>query len=396
MFTFYEFFAGGGMARLGLGSGWRCLLANDLSPKKAAVYLANFPEQRNSFKLCDVAALTPSDLPGSADLAWASFPCQDLSLAGNGAGLGGARSGVFWPFIALIERLNDEGRGPSVVVLENVEGAVTSREGTDFTAIVRALSEGGYLVGAITADAAYFLPQSRSRLFFIAVRRDGMIPSELHYRPTATSEIAKSIWLSDSLISAYEALPRDLRKDWIWWRLPTPLSRSTSLSDILERDEDVSWHKPEATKRMLAMMSETNIEKVRKASLTGGRIVGTVYKRTREGVQRAEVRFDGISGCLRTPRGGSSRQTILLVDGNRIRSRLLSAREAARLMGLPETYLLPEGYNDAYHVAGDGLVVPVVSWLERCLLRPLVAAGRAPSFFPVEVGMDHPEGAVHA
>jgi DNA (cytosine-5)-methyltransferase 1 len=136
MFTFYEFFAGGGMARLGLGSDWRCLFANDISPKKASVYQANFPERPSAFRLCDVASLAADDLPGKPDLAWASFPCQDLSLAGNGAGLGGARSGVFWPFIELIGQLDHVNRAPSVVVLENVEGAVTSREGADFTAIM--------------------------------------------------------------------------------------------------------------------------------------------------------------------------------------------------------------------------------------------------------------------
>jgi DNA (cytosine-5)-methyltransferase 1 len=61
----------------------------------------------------------------------------------------------------------------------------------------------------------------------------------------------------------------------------------------------------------------------------------------------------------------------MLIEGDRIRSRLLSTREAARLMGLPESYQLPAHYNEAYHLLGDGLVVPVVSWLEQHLLTPL-------------------------
>jgi len=110
--------------------------------------------------------------------------------------------------------------------------------------------------------------------------------------------------------------------------------------------------------------------------------VGAVYKRTRadengERRQRAEVRFDDIAGCLRTPVGGSSRQTILAVDGENVKSRLLSPREAARLMGLPDSYLLPRNYNDAYHLAGDGLAVPVVRFLAANLLEPLLAATAA-------------------
>jgi len=89
-------------------------------------------------------------------------------------------------------------------------------------------------------------------------------------------------------------------------------------------------------------------------------------------VQRAEIRFDDVAGCLRTPAGGSSRQVIMVVEGKRIRSRLLSPREAARLMGLPDSYLLPKNYNAAYHLAGDGVAVPVVRHLAQHLLEPLL------------------------
>jgi DNA (cytosine-5)-methyltransferase 1 len=129
-------------------------------------------------------------------------------------------------------------------------------------------------------------------------------------------------------------------------------------------------------------MSPANLQKVRKAQAYGKRIAGTVYKRIRRDangakVQRAEVRFDQVGGCLRTPVGGSSRQLLLLVQGQALRSRLLSSREAARLMGLPETYRLPDKYNEAYHVAGDGLAVPVVEWLEKQLLRRLAQGVRS-------------------
>ena len=87
--AFYEFFAGGGMARAGLGAGWQALFANDIDPAKAASYQANWGA--DDFKLGNIADLTTADLPGQADLAWASFPCQDLSLAGSRRGLAGGR-----------------------------------------------------------------------------------------------------------------------------------------------------------------------------------------------------------------------------------------------------------------------------------------------------------------
>src|SRR4051794_19155068 len=106
--NFYEFFAGGGMARLGLGPQWRCVFANDNDSKKAESYRAYFGVEEH-FVLDDIANLSVTNLPdGQADLAWASFPCQDLSLAGAGAGLEGHRSSTFWPFWRLMQGLRRE------------------------------------------------------------------------------------------------------------------------------------------------------------------------------------------------------------------------------------------------------------------------------------------------
>jgi DNA (cytosine-5)-methyltransferase 1 len=108
-FAWYEFFAGGGMARLGLGDRWNCIFANEWSGKKATAYRAYFGASPE-LKVQDVAKLSITDLPGKADLVWASFPCQDLSLAGAGAGLNGHRSGTFWLFWQLMDGLTPEGR----------------------------------------------------------------------------------------------------------------------------------------------------------------------------------------------------------------------------------------------------------------------------------------------
>ena len=134
MYDFYEFFAGGGMARLGLGPQWRCVFANDIDERKASAYKEYFDSADEWFS-GDVAKVKTSDLPGIADLAWASFPCQDLSLAGSGGGLNANRSGTFWPFWRLMQDLVRENRAPRFIVLENVYGALTSHGGADFMAI---------------------------------------------------------------------------------------------------------------------------------------------------------------------------------------------------------------------------------------------------------------------
>jgi DNA (cytosine-5)-methyltransferase 1 len=121
---------------------------------------------------------------------------------------------------------------------------------------------------------------------------------------------------------------------------------------------------------------------VEEAKAAGRRMVGALYRRTRYGadgakIQRAEARFDDLAGCLRTPAGGSSRQILLLVEDGRLRSRLISARETARLMGLPEDYALPQNYADAYHLTGDGVVVGAVCHLAAHLFEPALAHMRA-------------------
>lgn len=373
MLTFYEFFAGGGMARAGLGSGWTCTFANDFDRKKSLTYQLNWGAG-GEMNVGDIRQISPDRLPGTADLAWASFPCQDLSLAGGGAGLKGERSGTFYPFWNLMRSLIDQGRGPKIIALENVNGTLTSHGGRDFAAIANTFSRAGYRYGALVIDAKLFVPQSRPRLFFVGVRSDVDIDENL------ISPGALGPFHTKGLRNAVARIPENASSNWLWWNLPSPPVRNVCFSDVVEETPtSVEWHSAEQTTRLIAQMSPVNAAKLEAAKRAGRRIVGTVYKRTRPDQLggksvRAEVRFDEIAGCLRTPAGGSSRQTIIVVDGGQVRSRLISARETARLMGLPDDYKLPRAYNEAYHLTGDGVAVPVVRFLAQHLFEPVLQA----------------------
>lgn len=362
--SFYEFFAGGGMARLGLGADWACLFANDFDPVKAAAYRDNFADAEAHFHEGDVWKIDPSQLPGQADLAWASSPCQDFSLAGQRAGLEGGRSSAFFGFWRLMEALNAEGRAPRTIVIENVVGLLTSHGGKDFEALCQALADQGYRFGALEIDAAFFTPQSRPRVFVVASRA---APSHL---------TGQGPFHTRAVVQAQARLPEDLKAHWVWWRLPTPPARNSHLDALLEPDEAVSWRDPADTGRLLELMTPAHRERLL-AAAAEGRAVGTVFRRTRNGEQRAEVRLDGLAGCLRTPRGGSSRQSVVIAEGQDVRSRLLSPREGARLMGLPDSYRLPDRDTRALHVVGDGVVAPVVRWLADQLLEPLLKSPAA-------------------
>ena len=369
--SFYEFFAGGGMARAGLGKCWTCLFANDFDTKKGLTYQLNYPTG-DVLRVDDVRKIKAADLPGHADLIWGSFPCQDLSLAGGGAGLKGERSGTFYPFWEIVKGLVAEGRGPKLIALENVLGTLTSHSGRDFEAICKTFADAGYRYGALVINAALFVPQSRPRRFIIGVRADVDIdPALLSPEPIAPFHTA-------ALQRAFARVSKTAQKKMVWWNIPAPARRNTTFADFIEENPtSVSWHTDAERDLLIGKMSPVNKAKLEAAKRAGRRMVGCVYKRTRldergAKVQRAEVRFDDVAGCLRTPAGGSSRQVIVVVDGKKVRSRLISARETARLMGLEESYKLPKNYNEAYHLTGDGVAVHVVRHLAEQLFEPLL------------------------
>lgn len=362
---FLEFFAGGGMARQGLSGLFDCAFANDFDPMKCSTYRSNFPD--DAINEGDIWDLDASALP-AASLAWASFPCQDLSLAGERRGLNAPRSGAFWGFWNVIEKLGD--RAPRTLTIENVAGLLSSHNGRDFSALITQLADAGYRVGAMLIDAAMFSPQSRQRLFIVA-HKGKLTPSLVADQPDA-------IYHPAALCSAVDALPDQTRLAWVWWRLPYPPKRNADLAALLDRNPpDSAWRSDADATKLLAQMAPLHRQRVEAALAEGKWRAGAVFRRIREEkdgrVQRAEIRYDGMAGCLRTPAGGSSKQLLLITESGRARLRPLLAKEAARLMGCDETYRLPDGETAALKVLGDGVSVPVVRWLGQHLLAPLAS-----------------------
>jgi DNA (cytosine-5)-methyltransferase 1 len=362
MFQALDFFAGSGLVRLGLEPEFNTVWANDNCPKKQAVYQANYP--KDSFCPFDIKDVRGSDLP-AADLAWASFPCQDLSLAGNLRGIkSGTRSGLFWEWVRVLDELEEHGRRPPVLVAENVVGFVVAHQGKHFRLAYEALRKRGYWLGAVVIDAELFLPQSRPRAFIIAVKEGtplfGLTQAAPLDRFHPPGLVRTALLVADD--------------KWVWWSLPSPSGRTALFSDLCERE--ATCDPPSKTRELRAMLSPWNKAKLDKAIRSNTFLAGTGYRRMRpneqgQTVQRLELRFDGIAGCLRTPKGGSSRQTVVVVDRGQVRSRLMTVRECARLMGAPDTFLLPGSYNDGYRAMGDGVAAPVTRWLTRHLLAPL-------------------------
>lgn len=232
------------------------------------------------------------DLP-TALLSWGSFPCQDLSLAGNMGGLTSSRSGMVWQWLRVMDELPTK---PPLAVAENVVGLVSAANGEHYRKLHNALAERGYKVGAVMIDASYWVPQSRKRVFVIAINAE---------ISTEQFETNFPIWCHPtSIIRTAKEL-----KNWVWWNIPQPPARKNTLEELIEFSAPCD--EPEKQERLLTMVPVKHRE-IMTTTYKNGRAVFPGYKRIRNGQQVLELRFDGVAGCLRTPEGGSSRQPVRL------------------------------------------------------------------------------------
>jgi len=350
--------------RLGLErSGWQVRFANDICEDKYAMYQTNFQDARKHFVLGDIHALCAEEVP-SVTLATASFPCNDLSLAGARNGLSGKQSSAYWGFINILEQLGK--RRPPLVLLENVSGFLTSKNGQDFQAALQALNRLGYSVDAFILDAVHFVPQSRVRLFVVGstkVREEilGVEETALFYESSVRPKALAEFILSHPEIR------------WNMRKLPEPPKCATKIQSILEDLEETSvlWWSKERTEYLVSQMSSRHIDILKQMMKKKQWSFGTVFRRVRNGKSMAELRNDGIAGCLRTPRGGSGRQILIQAGFGKVKARLLSPVECARLMGA-DNFEINVPSNKALFGFGDAVCVPAISWIANVYLNPLV------------------------
>jgi DNA (cytosine-5)-methyltransferase 1 len=357
-----EFFAGIGLMRMGLdGEGWSTVWANDLDEKKWEMYRDNFPEAECHFELDDVHHIKGKDIP-DIELATASFPCNDLSLAGARHGLAGTQSSAFWGFVDAIKGMGK--RRPPLVLLENVAGFLTSNDGNDFRDALLALNELGYAVDAFIIDASRFVPQSRQRLFVVGSKAPANTLKEAprtfmqsDVRPPA---LADFIFMNPEIGWAVRSLPA----------LPPSTKRLADIIEDVPLNSELWWSKDRCD-YLLNQMSDKHRAEAERMMAGSKWSYGTVFRRVRNGRSMGELRTDGIAGCLRTPRGGSGRQILFCAGRGQYRVRLLTPRECARLMGADQ-YKINVPLNQALFGFGDAVCVPVIQWIARYYLNPVL------------------------
>ena len=179
MRTAVSLFAGVGGFDLALErNGVKVVASVEIDKKAQEVLKKHFPQ---STIFGDITGVTGEQLIAAGfeprnGIITGGFPCQDLSVAGKRAGLGGARSGLFWE----ICRLLDETRAQNFI-LENVPGLLSSNQGADMAVVLEALVERGYRVAYRVLDAQHFgVPQRRRRVFIVGSLGDsGRSPEEI-------------------------------------------------------------------------------------------------------------------------------------------------------------------------------------------------------------------------
>jgi len=377
--TFAEFFAGIGLVHRGLEfGGWRCVYANDIEQKKHEMYRAlysgaSYYHVQDVWKTSEVA----SKIPPATLLATASFPCTDLSTAGYYKGLKGEESSAFFGFAKVLQRLRDEERQPPLLLIENVPGLLTSKSGEDFRHVSKELAALDYFLDAVIIDAKHFTPQSRPRLFIVGALRD-YLPQDSAVLTTPADWLAASAW-EDRVSARPDLRPDRLRRamlecdlptGWVTYALPRLPKCLIPLTAVVDLDKDQEWWEAESVQKHLKMMSKLHRSVVNELVSRGDRHIGMIYRRRRHGHMRAEVRFDGLAGCLRTPKGGSARQIVIVIDEGQVRMRWMSAVEYARLQGAGD---FPIRVPDTQAMFGfaDGVCVPVIRWLDESLLSKL-------------------------
>lgn len=346
-----EFFAGIGLVRLALEpQGFEIAWANDIDSRKTRLYRARFGE--TDLMEGDIAAVSGRDIP-TVNLATASFPCTDLSLAGNRAGLNGTRSGVFWEFVRILGEM--AGRSPSVLLIENVTGFITSNDGRDLEAAIAALNDLGYWCDILTLDAKMFSPQSRPRMFLVASRTP--MPAEDGWEPSLLRSRAAC-----HFVARHPGLRMQPSQ------LPSPRGRRSSLEEIVQTGDEVAslWWDQGRVDAFVGSMSDRQRRRVEFLRASPRIAWRTAYRRTRNSKATWEARSDDIAGCLRTTRGGSSKQAIVEAGRGELRVRWMTGREYARLQGVPEDFPLEVvSENQALFALGDAVSVPVVAWIGR-------------------------------
>lgn len=331
-FRFIDLFAGIGGLRMGFEAhGGRCVFTSEWNSWAQKTYLANFPESAHAIA-GDITKVDVADIPDH-DVLLAGFPCQPFSIAGvskknalgRAHGFADETQGTLFFDVARILGA----KRPAAFLLENVKNLVSHDKGNTFRVIRKVLEEDlGYQIYYKVIDGAHFVPQHRERILIVGFREKMDFDwAELHlpeYRPV----------LSSILHPENGAEP--------------PEGHYT-VGPAAEVDQRYTL-----TPKLWAYLKAYAAKHRAAGNGFGyGLVDGTKVARTLS----ARYYKDG--------------SEILVSRGARRRPRRLTPRECARLMGFPDSFVIPVSDTQAYKQFGNSVVVPVMREMAR-VMKPRI------------------------
>lgn len=172
----FEMFSGYGGASFGLKKAnipYECIGISEIDKYAVQCFNTNFPNIKN---YGDCRNINPNELP-DFDLLTGGTPCQDFSIAGKREGMfdkegNPTRSGLIFEYVKILKA-----KQPKYFLWENVEGVLSSKDKITgeyhFDFILELFSEAGYEVDfRLLNSKDYGIPQSRSRVWVLGVRKD--------------------------------------------------------------------------------------------------------------------------------------------------------------------------------------------------------------------------------
>ncbi len=375
--TYFDLFAGIGLVDYALDqNSWELTVAVDYDQKKKNIYANHFKDQVDRYRLINVYDLKPHDIPETY-LGHASFPCTDVSHAGARKGVrDGEQSSAIDSVIGLLYAKKIKDR-PRILLTENVKGLLTSNNGEDIRYLLKHYNNLGYSNDILIVDAKYFVPQSRQRVFIISFQK-GIVPKEL------TKESVAESWMRPKIV--IDTICRNLDLDWTFLQNKPEPDRDPDLSEIIDQEDHMFWEEDRAD-YLFSQMSEKHQNWILDKLSDKDFHYATAFRRmrVRDGKRQstAEIRVDGLAGCLRTAKGGSAKQILIRVGKGEYRVRLLNELACARLMGAPDFNISESiSRNDYLFGFGDAVCSQAIKWIDDSFLTPIYDAGLEPVFHP--------------
>ena len=330
-FRFIDLFAGIGGIRLGFEAhGGQCVLTSEWNKFAQKTYLANFPESSNHIFIGDITKVDERDVPGH-EILLAGFPCQPFSIAGvskkNALGRPhGFECTTQGTLFFDVARIIAE-KKPKAFLLENVKNLVSHDKGNTFKVILETLrDELGYEVHYKVIDGQHFVPQHRERILIVGFNG---------------------------------------KTGFTWDDLLLPAKGSIKLSSILHPQNGTELaEEPYTTGEEAQVNSKYTLTPKLWKYLQD---YAEKHRQAGNGFGFGLVGSDDIARTLsaRYYKDGSE---ILVSQGKRKRPRRLTPRECARLMGFPDSFMIPVSDTQAYRQFGNSVVMPVMKEVARIMV----------------------------